>query len=336
MKILSLDRDKAKLQFSIDELLILKNSLLEVYERFTVHEFTALIQGISNEDSVKLATLIENIINPIQKKYVSLPQNNFVLSTKLIEKSYIIQLSYESLLGLRGVLNVLINNVCVIDDFFLKIGFDRPQVSLLLDSIHFDVVEKMQKNRPEFVIHTRIMEISNKLNLKHYNLKVNSSRPRFTQECQLKVGDYIFCFLLVSLKNRREFSGIQTSVKKLSNGSISMESKPQSIRNFDLIRLVSYLELVVESVITDEDLLNYSFAALDSIKKSIFDVQVVSRCMKYSNKESLNIRVKVYNTNQENEISEQYLEAKDSLDSDKINSFVQSIKIFLSKLPENY
>ena len=51
MKILDLTNETAKLKFSNEELLILKNSLLELYQKFTVDDFAALIRGISKDEA---------------------------------------------------------------------------------------------------------------------------------------------------------------------------------------------------------------------------------------------------------------------------------------------
>lgn len=326
MKVLNLNREDAKILFSREELLTLNNSLLEVSLQFTDHDFIALVQGISKEDSISLKDSIESILNCFPIKYSRLLQNKLISLLELSTNGLIVRLPYESILGLRSVLNVLVHEVCLNKEKFVtKEAMNKKKLSSLLHSINSQVVRKMQERKPIFIIHRKSIDIINELDFKRNNLETNSSKPRIKKRCNLHSNLHQFSFLLVSMKNRRVSSGIQISIKETSNETIIAQSDPQLIDNSDLIRFISYLELFVESAIDKADFLSYTLPTLNSKLAPLFDIQIDSNGHQYLDKKLFDIYFKLY-------IDNQVFEAKDNIKIDEIDSFIQSVKTFLSKL----
>jgi hypothetical protein len=182
MKILNLTREAAKLQLSIKELIILKNSLMEAYQQLTSADFRERIRGISKDESLQFANTIGEIITLFQQNSAFTLENQFIQSIQLIEDSIVLQLTYELLLGLRSILNELCHGISVVQDFQTKIGFDKASVSSLLDYIHFDIIQKMEEDTPQNLIFKKSREISNNLNLKITNWEMESFYPRLKTE----------------------------------------------------------------------------------------------------------------------------------------------------------
>lgn len=326
MKVLNLNREDAKILFSREELLTLKNSLLEVSLQFTGNDFRGLIQNISKEDSIDLKDSIESILNCSQKKYSRLLQNKLISLLELSTDGFIVKLPYESLTGITSVLNTLVNEVYLNKEKFVtKEAMNKKKLSSLLHSINSEVVKKMQERKPIFIIHRKSRDIIDELNFKRDHLEINSSEPRIKKRCILHSNNHQFSFLLVSMKNRRVSSGIQISIKETSNQTIIAQSDPQLINNSDLIRFISYLELLVKSEINKVDFFNYTLPTLNSNLKPLFDIQIDSNSTQYLDKELLGIYFKLYIDNQDYEIN-------DSIKISEIDSFIQSVKDFLSTL----
>ena len=333
MKILNLTRETAELQLSINELVILKNSLIEADQQFTVADFKERIRGISKDESFQLASTIGEIINLSQHNSVFKSEYQFIQLIQLIENQVILRLPYRLLLGLRGVLNEFCHGIYV-QDLQAKLGFDKTSVSSLLDSIHFNVVQKMEEGTPQDLIFKKAREISNNLNLKHHNLEVNSSSPRIKKECILNFKSHLVLFFLASLSNRKIFSGIQLAIGEPSHhADLFAKSNVQKIRNSDLVRLVAYLELALASAIDDADLEKYTLSLFNSTKSHLFDIQVFSRPIGVEDKGDLKIRFRLYSGIQGDSVDNGCLDIEDMSSVDDIYSFTSSIRVFLSELP---
>lgn len=332
MKILNLTREAAELQLSINELVIIKNSLMEAYQQLTVADFRERIRGISKDDSLQFASTIGEIIDLFQQNSAFTPENQFIQSIQLIEDSVALQLTYELLLGLRSVLNELCHGIYVVQDFQNKIGFDKASVFYILDSIHFDIVQKMEEGIPQNLIFNKSREISKNLNLNLSNLEAKSLFPRVKTECVLNLKSHLIVFFLASLSNRKIFSGIQIAIGKPSHQPDSFtKSDVQGIRHSDLVRLVAYLELVLTSVISDADLEKFTLSLFDSTKNPLFDIQIFSRCI---DSEDLKIRFRLYPSIQKNNVNNRCSDIEDTSNVSDIYSFTLSIREFLSKLPK--
>lgn len=333
MHILNLTREIAQLQFSIDELLMLKNLLMEAYQKLTVADFQERIRGITRDESIKFASTIGEVIDISQKTHKFCHKNRFIQSIQLIENQVTVDLTYTILVSIRSILNEFSNGIYV-EDFQSKIGFDKSSVSSLLDSIHFDVVEKMEEGTPESLIHKKTIEISNNLNLKITNLEMESLSPRLKKECILKLNSHIIVFYLASQNNRKIFSGIQIAIGKTSHQTdLFTNSNIQGIRHSDLVRLVAYLELALTSAINDADLEKFSLSLFNSKKNPLLSIQVVSRCLESEEKAYLKIRFRLYSMIQKNRVDNEYFDIEETSRVSDIYLFISSIKSFLSELP---
>lgn len=331
MKILSLTRETAQLQFSINELLILKNLLMEAYQQLTVADFQERIRGITRDESAQFATIIQEVIERSQKKQDFTQESQFIQSIHFIEDQVTVHLTYSRLLNIRSVLNEFCHGIYV-KDFQSKIGFDKSIVSSLLDSIHYEVVEKMEENTPENIIHTKTIEISNDLNLKITNLEIESLSPRLKRECILKFNSHVIVFFLASQSNRKIFSGIQIAIgKTLYQTDLFTNSDIQGIRHSDLIRLVAYVELALTSAISDSDLEKFSLSLFNSKKNPLLNIKIFPR---YIKTEKLKIRFRLYLGINEYSTDNKYLDIEDTSSISEIYSFTSSIREFLSQLPQ--
>ena len=329
MKILNLNGEDVRILFSREELSILCDSLLEVYQQFTERDFKALIQNISKEDSIELKNSIESISSCTQANFEFLPQNKLIFLVDINKDSFVLQLSYKSVSGISSVLNTLLNEVYLDKEkFTTKVVKDKTKLSSLLHLINFEVLIKMEERIPKFIIHRKTQKILDELNFKRDNLEINSLEQRLKKRCTLCSNNYQFSFLLVSMKNRRVASGIQISIKETSNQIIVSQSYPQLINNYDLIRFISYLELFVESVIQNANLLGYVLPILNSKLVSLLNIKIDSSHGEYEQNQLLKICFQLYTQKHSFEI-------EDIIIIEEINSFIQSIKTFLSKLTKN-
>jgi len=279
MRIINLTREVAQLQFSIDELLIIKNSLIEVYYQFS--DFKALIRGISKNECLPFAITIGEIIDCSQEKNGFNLKSPFIESIALSEGEFIIHLAYERLLGIGGILC----EVCYgcIKDFQSKTGFDRATVSYLLDSINDDVIHKMEEGRPETLIFNRGREISRKLNFS--NLEIKPFSPEIRKICVLKFNSHTVEFFLVCQSRSKRFSRIMITISQTSyQVDLLVKSNVQGVEYRDLIRLVSYLELVVTSVISDADLEKTTLSLRNSNWSNLLDIKVRANASKFRGK----------------------------------------------------
>ena len=130
------------------------------------------------------------------------------------------------------------------------------------------------------------------------------------------------------MKNRRVASGIQISIKKTLNKAIIAQSDPQLIDNSDLIHFISYLELLVESVILNSNLLGYVLPVLNSKLESLFNIKIDLSHGEYEQNQLLKIYFQLY-------AQKHSFEIEDVISIEEINSFIQSVKTFLSKLTKS-
>jgi hypothetical protein len=333
MKIIKLTNKTSELLFSLDELLILKNSLLEVYQQFTVNDFAALIRGISKDEALQFANLLRDIIYHYETGSNLASSDKLILSIQRTEEGVVLLLTYETLLGIRSILNVLYHRVCLKikdENFQLKIGFEPALVHSLLESIRCDVIEQIEKDHLETIIFNKSHEISNSLNLKHHNLSGDSLSPQIRKECRLQFQSHLILFLLFSQnKIRKVFSGIQILIGKPSHHSVIFaKSNVGLIRHDDLVRLVAYLELALTAEINDSDLEEFVFS-LFYANSHLLDIQALSRSIESEGEKNIKIRFRLYSPLKENNRDYEHLDIEDTLSTSNIYSFTSSIREFL-------
>jgi hypothetical protein len=335
MKIINLTKKASRLLFSIDELLVLKNSILEVYQQFTVHDFAALVRGVSKDEALKFANLLTNIIHHYQICSNLAFSDELIQDIQQTEEGIVLLLKYKTLLGLCSILNVLYHGVCLKikhEDFQLKIGFKPEIINYLLNSIRC-VIEFMAKDHIETIIFNKSREISNSFNFKHYNMLKSSLSPQIRKECRLQFQSHLILFLLFS-QNRiiNVFSGIQILIIKPPHHSIVFaKSNVGLVRYDDLIRFVAYLELALTPEINDADLEEFVFP-LFYANSRLLDIQVISRFIEPNAERNIKIRFRLCSLLRQISINSDYLDIEDTLNASNIHVFTSSIREFLSEL----
>jgi hypothetical protein len=330
MNLIELGKYKSKIDFSIDDLLILKNSLTEVNLQFSANDFLSLIYDMTKDESSEYITAIEEVISHYNKGLKS-PLNNKI--SDLIQptkEGVLIELSYEKLFGFRSVLNVIYSGACVVfKNFNLQIGFDKSEVKSLLTN-WFNVVEEMGKNTIENILYEKATGVLNDLGIKYYGLPDEILLPQIRKECQLNLQSHVVLFLLFSQnRTRRVFSGIKIIIgQSLEPITFFAKSHVGITRHNDLIKLVAYLELAIVPTTDDNDLKRF-ILSLSYPHSSLLSIQLISRSIELKEIKSIKIRIRLYSPIQEDSPDSEYLEIEDTLSTSNIHSFVASVKDFL-------
>ena len=336
MKILNLTREAAELQFHIEELAIFEKLLMEAHKQLRDVDFKERIRGISRDETLRLLSVIREIINSSRKRSVVISKNKFIQSIDLNGEQILFELTYKSLLGLRSILNELCYGICTTQNFYERIGVDKSSVSSLLDVIHFDLVEKMEEDMPETLIFKKSREIRNDLKLKPGNLEADLTSLEIRKECFLNLeSSRTLSFSLSSLSSRKVFSGIQVVDNQLPrHPHLKVHSSGiQAIRNTDLIRLVAHLELALTSEISTTDLKNFTLEVYNSRRSFLFNVQIFPE-ENESEVDSFNLFFRFYpETFRGKKGGNKYLVSGVSNAND-IYLFTSSVRDFLSRLPD--
>ncbi len=336
MKIINSTNKTSEILFSIDELSIVKNSLLEVYNQFTANDFSALIPNISRNEAIQLNGVLEKIIDAYFHKYSLTISSQMIQSIQIKEKGVIFLLTYEILVGIRSILNVLYYGACIKiedSDFSQKIGFNRTDVFSLLDSIHKNVIEKMEENRLETLVFKKSREILKSLKSNHISSKINASDLQIRNKSQFQLQSHQIIFLLFTQnKTKQIFNGIQILINKnLTPTVVFAKSNVGLIEYNDLFRLIAYLELAIEPTTNKIDLEEYIFS-LFYTSSPLLDLQVISHSLESEGERNIKLRFRLYSPIQEDNIDNEYLEIVDTFNAGNIYSFTSSVRDFLLEL----
>jgi hypothetical protein len=332
MKIYALTRENAEIETSTSELLIFKNSLTEIYELCDASFFLERIECITREEAFELITRLNELLESVQKQSNLLKENKFIQLIRIFHDSLLIRVSLQGVRGIRGALNEICNGI-KFDAYQEKIGYDREFILPLLRMIAFEVIEKMIENTPAAMITRKSEEIAKRLNFYRDNLEENSSH-RFFRECRLSFKTHTLLFRLSSYKNRKIFSCIQTAF-----GSTEIQRKDYTksnehfVKNYRLLYLLSYLDLVLKSGISDEDLYSYSFKLYNSKGDIPVEFQVLQIIHESSKEAELRIRLKLA-LKDFKEGPERIITVEDIASSSDVSSFISSIQDFLVELCE--
>jgi hypothetical protein len=336
MKIINFTNKTSEILFSVDELSIIKNSLLEVYNQFAVNDFATLIPNISKNEAIQLNGVLEKIIDAHLHKYDLMISSHMIQSIHIKEKGAILLLTYEVLVGIRSILNVLYHGACIkIEDcdFSRKIGFNRTDVLSLLDSIRKDVIDKMEENRLETLVFKRSREILENLKSNYSRSNTNGVNLQIRNKCQFQLQSHQIIFLLSTQnKTNKIFNGIQILINKnLTPAVFFAKSNAGLIRHNDLFRLIAYLELAIEPTTNKIDLEEYIFS-LFYTSSPLLDLQVISHSLESEGERNIKLRFRLYSPIQEDNIDNEYLEIVDTFNAGNIYSFTSSVRDFLLEL----
>ncbi|HBY79307.1 MAG TPA: hypothetical protein DEG47_20410 [Cyanobacteria bacterium UBA11148] len=222
MKKITLTRKFATLQLSVNELIAMKNALIEVCHRLGSYEFETRV-NISEIEAIALANKLRQIIEKPQSEETE------------------IQLTYREILALQGSLDEVCNSP---HNLLVKIGLTKEQLLPLVEFISVEVVDKMEEGTMLGLISKKIEQIVQKLNLNFSQVKSPRTQPHLTQECYLKVGSRLFMFLLSSLENAETWSNIQIlEIDSQENKQVLAKSVLHKIDPWHLSRIIAYLEV---------------------------------------------------------------------------------------------
>jgi hypothetical protein len=332
MKILNLTKKNAEIVISIDELLIFRNSLTEILDLCDESFFKERIEYLTKEEAFDIASILSRLVESLETQSQVLEKNRFIQLLKASGNSLSISVTFQGIIGIRNVLNELCNGV-KFDDFYEKIGSGRETIVILLHSLTLEVIQKMLESTPGTLISKKREELSKKLNFKRENLEASSS-SRLFRECILTLKSHILLFGLSSLENRKIFSSIQTAFgsTEIQRGAF-LKSGSHAVRNYDLLYLTAYLELVLQLEIGDEDLKSYSLKTYDSRGNIPVELQVLQILHKNNEEADLRIRIKLALWDAK-EGSERIIIVEDIASSSDVSFFISSIQDFLVELYE--
>jgi hypothetical protein len=329
MKILNLTKSNAEIEFSINEITIVKNSLVEIYQQVNSTDFKRRIEGLSRENFLELSKIFSELAKSSQESFKSTLKNNFIQVKKITENQISLDLTYLSVISIRSALFEVCDGIDL-QNFEEKIESTRMNVSNLMGLIGGDVIQKMQEGTPNNLVFKRTIELAKELNFSRDNLKSKIDLPIFVRICQLKFKSHILIFRLSSFKKRTIFSGIRIAFGNiLESFDFFSKSDFQFIRHDDLVSLIAYLELTTKSVISNEDLKDFEFSKYNSKYSICFGLQVLP---KNSETEDLRIRLRLPLRSLEDENLTDVLEVEDFIDTKNVNSFIKEIRSFLTDL----
>jgi hypothetical protein len=331
MKILNLTREVVSLEFSINELIILRDSLITTQKLLDSSDFQARIRGFSKDQCLELAMSFGEILNSFDRNCNSRIESPFVRSINFAEDRIILQLTYHAILGLNCILNSLVNGNSIKDeDFQDRVGFDRASLEALLDSIHSNALDRMEEDMPETIIFKKVLEIFKEFKLEYRDFLSESLYARIKKDCQLNCHSQNIIFRLASLNDRKVCSGIQIGIsQQVHQETLFFRSKPQAIRHLFLVRLIAYLEQALASAIPAADLEIFKLALPNAKKNPLFEIRI-HPIPSNSNEFAIQLSFERSFPNQSEDT--QWVTIEDSTSTSQIYSFIASIREFLTEL----
>lgn len=339
MEIINLNRQTCQIKFEPYELLILENSLLKVYQHFTVYDFEAVVRGISKDESLKLAQIIGEAVKHNQQNESCLElekKSTFSIQLNQDKDRVILQLTYKSLLGLRSILNQVCHGGVPIQDFQVEIGFKRATIDSFLESISSNIVKKMEEDSPEQILFKEVVKTSKIFDIESIRLIEDPKILPIKKVCHLILEECKFSLILGILKRKPPMYSIVQIIASTTlhpSNSPFFRSKVQAIRYYDLIHVVAYLKLALDSAFENTDLETFTLNLLNSGGEPLVDIQVLSQIIKSREEDSLKIRFRMYLDTEEENKEPDYLEIKGTATASNIQSFISSIRDFISELP---
>ncbi|MBE9041432.1 hypothetical protein IQ235_11635 [Oscillatoriales cyanobacterium LEGE 11467] len=340
MKVIDFNRQSAKIQFSIDELTILKNILFEASQNLDLCDIQKRINDIDKDEVDRLLKIIE-IVYPYRfyPDSTILHNENLVRLTQITEEGIIFNLTYRALIGFRGYINELCHGMYAIKeaDFQSRISFEKFRAVSLLDSINMDVVKKMEEGTPSFLIFHRWIEIKNyHLNFSEKQTKDLPFDLNVRRKCILKLNSNYLMFYIKGVSPKKHptmlyHGGLLIAVSSdLEQYRLYIKSRGQAIKYDRLIHLVAYLELVITSKLNKADLEEYIWTIGTPQQTPLFKLQVIPK--EFGDREEMKINFKLLPNNQEEIGKGELLEIEDTASVSDIKLFISSICSFICEL----
>ena len=314
MKKINLTRESANLQLSVNELIAMKNALIEVCHRLGSYEFETRVH-ISEIEAIALANKLRQIIEMQQAEETE------------------IQFAYEEVLGLQGSLKEVCGGFSM-PNFLEKIGWDRDKTIGLLEFLLFDVINKMEEGTLSDLIEKRRRKIVTEFDLNSSNLKVPRTSPQLRHEAYFPISSRLFLFMLFTQKNVKSFSGIRiVEIVSLENKEAAAKSIWQKFEIYSLSRIVAYLEVCKDLVRNNEQIEDLIISPYNYDHKNIFHLQVLSGFISSNNQGFLKLKFSL-NANQDKdkadlENPDNYIEVEDLVSFEDIDKFTGAICEYL-------
>lgn len=303
MNILEFNTQKAKLNISLEEMLIFKNALTKTVESIPDNEFKSrmnLSRGevISLKDDI--TKLLQDNISEYQKEF-----------------------TYEQLLALNSSLNEICYRIFSAD-FEKEIGHNIQSVKNLL-KYTFPLTQKMIPDTIKVRIIRRTQKLFNFV--KPYSIKLPRS-SQIRKECTLIIGNYRILFLLFSLQNSKTFSGIKIVVFDLDDSEhILFKTIVQKIKIGVLGNIISYFDEYIDSIKNNTIFEEDTLFAINPNKADIFEIKVLSGSMISEQEGRLEIGLKLNISDEEN--INNYFDVQAPVSFDIIHEFTSAIKEYL-------
>lgn len=320
MEIIEKSSKTVELRLSIDELNTFRNALNEACNGIYVSEFKTRM-GVSREETTALSDAILQVLEQLRLTdkteksefgYQQIKKNSMQL-IKTVGERVDVQFTIDELLTLNNSLNEVCNGINVID-FETKIGVDREQAKLLLNSVN----KLGRELRPPRYI---------KKNLQARVDQPNSSSITIKQKCVLETNGYQVTFFLRSLDYSKLAVGLGVMLTiNPEFGGVTVRSTARFMIPI-LQTLVSYLKRHINNLKEEP------YKTSDLLKYSIFQIQALSGNVTSEDEGSFNLRFMV-NTGDPKDRgnTSNYVSAEAVVTFANIRSFTASLQAALDEL----
>ena len=303
MNILEYNNKQVKLNFSIDEINILKNALTKIIDCIPKNEFKSRVE-LSREDTIILKDKIDIFVNFKQ------------LNAQ-------VEFTYSELLALSNSLAEILYRIAFLN-FENEVGCNTEKVKSL-NKLILQLIKEMTPN----TIQIRVIRRTQKLFqiIKPYAIEL----PRLCQtrkECEFLIGEYRILFLLFSLKNSKTYSGIKIVGFNINDyNNILFKTIVQKIKISYLGDIISYFDEYVDLAKSKSSLDEYALSAINPEKAEIFRIRVLSKNTTLGQQETLEISLKLNVSDEEN--LNNYFNVQAPVSFNTIYNFTTAIKEYL-------
>ncbi len=300
MDIIEFNSEKAKLNLTNSEITIFINAITKIVNSIPEQEFRQRI-NLSQKNTIAL-----------KDKLNSLLKNN---------QSETSEFTYRQVLALNSSLNEICYRIDFLN-FKEEIGYNIQTVKTLSDLI-FPLTEKMLPDTFQVRMIRRTEQLFQVI---HPYIKELPRSSQTRKECNLSISEYQILFLLFSLKNNRNFSGIQILVLNKDN-HILFKTIVQRISISTLGDIISYFDEYIDLSKRNKASEKYILSGFNLNQSKIFEFQIQLNDMILEKKEFLDLSIKL-NISKEKE-NEKYFEIQAPVNFDNIDSFTSAIKEYL-------
>lgn len=297
MRIIKIESNSVDVQFSVYELIALRNVLNEVYNSLPKSEFETRM-GVSRKEVRRFAEVILQRIKKLNKN----SEAHFNLLIKDI-------LTF----------NDALNEVChgfKVENFETKLGISKQEAKLLLSSINKigkQIISNSQNDKKNQILTPK-----------------SSNSLIIRKKCYLETNENKFIFYLSSLEHSKTEVGLIIVLEtKALNQDFPVRSTAQKIYIKDLQNLRQYLDSYLNYFYKK----NNGISKIVSLGDNLFQIQVLPSSNTLENQDLLTTRIRFNLGNQKNERNTDiYLDIQGTVNLTNIRSFTSEIQEFLSEL----